>query len=185
MKKVLVTFIVLFLSLSFVQISAQKSAFAKNDNVLGIGMGVGDRSYSRLKHSSYKRTPYFFATYERCIIKNVFDEKSSIGAGGQIGLSSITWNDYWKRRHLKISTRGAFHYAFVDKLDTYAGLAFGIDFESWNYYNKWYDSKNNNSASAVYAFFAGARYYFTDNFAGFAELGYGITVFNFGLAFKF
>jgi hypothetical protein len=46
------------------------------------------------------------------------------------------------------------------------------------------DYKTNTSAP-VASWFVGARYYFNDNLAGMAELGYGVAYLNLGIAYKF
>lgn len=51
-----------------------------------------------------------------------------------------------------------------------------------------YEGSWNNYSSSVSGFtgswFLGGRYYFTDNFAGLLELGYGIAYLNIGVALK-
>ena len=186
MKKAVIILNVLFFSLMAENMKAQTSTFTKSDNVLGVGIGLGGSLYSgSWLISDVKRTPYLFATYERCIIDNLFNDKSSIGVGGQVGYSAFTWSGYWKQRHFNVCARGAFHYALVNKLDTYAGVVMGLDFESWKYESNYYENTYDNDVDLVYTLFAGARYYFSNNFAAFAELGYGISLFNIGLAIKF
>ena len=86
-----------------------------------------------------------------------------------------------------IGAKGTIHYAFVDKLDTYAGLMLGYNFVSYKAkgsHEKDVNYKPSDNAPAFY-FFAGARYYLTDTFAAFAELGYGVTIVNAGISIKF
>ena len=44
---------------------------------------------------------------------------------------------------------------------------------------------NASSSGLSIAWFAGARYYFSDNFAVMAEIGYGVAYLNLGIALKF
>ena len=181
----------LTLAISFgiiVSASAQQSTFLKGDNVASLGIGIGGYLGTGGWHhgGSISRTPLISASFEHCIIDNLFDEKSSIGVGGLLGFKSVKIADWWKTTYIVIGARGAFHYALVDKLDTYAGLHLGYDIVN----SKWIGSGSSYSESygasgLSYGFFAGARYYFTDAIAVFAELGYGYAVLNAGVAFKF
>ena len=162
------------------QVSAQIPTFVKGDNVVSAGIGFGGVLYSGYDFAwnTVTRTPAFTASFEHCILDNIWDENSSIGIGGQIGYSYIKWNNSDLRIHnTSIAARGSLHYTFVDKLDVYAGLMLGIKFVSHNT-----DVKYVNQFA--HDFYAGARYYFANNIAGFAEVGYW-TLFNMGIALKF
>jgi len=193
MKKVVLIFCMLFISSLFIApVSAQTSTFVKGDNVLGVGIGFGGVSIgSSYFGYTYSSTPYITGYLERCFFDNIFDEKSSIGIGGMIGYKSRKYvitgsNNGWKETHLLFGARGAFHYTFVDKLDTYAGSMIGFRVYSDKYLGS-FSTKTTSSSSGLFTdFFAGARYYFTDSFAGFVELGYGWgSAATIGLSLKF
>jgi len=181
----------LTLAISFgmiVSASAQQPTFLKGDNVVSLGVGLGGYlGTGNWTGTGVKKTPLLTASFDHCIIDNLFDEKSSIGVGGLIGYKSIKWVDYWKSTYFVLGARGTFHYALVDKLDTYAGLHLGYDIAN----SKWIGSGSSHGHTTYgasgfsYGFFAGARYYFTDAIAVFAELGYGYSVLNVGVSFKF
>ena len=179
----------LFLTLSIcfgiiASASAQQPAFLKGDNVVSLGVGLGGYlGTGNWTGSGIKKTPLLVASFDHCIMDNLFDEKSSIGIGGLVGYKSIKWADYWKTTYIVIGARGSFHYALVDKLDTYAGLHLGYDIAN----TKWigHDTGSAGASGFSYGFFVGARYYFTDAIGAFAELGYGYSVLNLGVAFKF
>ena len=48
-----------------------------------------------------------------------------------------------------------------------------------------YTGTNNHGSGLGYSFLLGARWFFTNNLAAFAELGYGVSVINAGISFKF
>jgi len=186
MKKVIIVFSVCF-SIIAGNVSAQIPSFAKGDNVVSASIGFGGYySGGWYSGSSYSRLPFIALYYENCVKDNLFDEKSSLGIGGMIGHTSVKWSDNWKHSNTIIGVRGALHYAFVDKLDTYTGLMLGYDIFSTKYYSS-YGGGNYSGASSGLAFswFLGARYYFTETFGAFAELGYGAAVINLGVALKF
>jgi hypothetical protein len=119
------------------------------------------------------------------IIDRILD-KAVIGVGGYLGYSSYNETTHWKVSNLIIGGRGSFHYPLVDKLDTYSGVMFGYNISS----EKWTGTgtepvSHTSPAGFAYAWFVGARYYLSKNFAGMAEVGYGVTYLNVGVAFKF
>ena len=169
------------------QLIAQEPSFGKGDYVVNLGIGLGSPIYHG---SGYKMSvPPISASFEFCIVDGIA-KKGAVGIAPYIGFSSYKWKytDWgYKYSNIIIGARGAFHYPFVDKLDTYAGLLLGWritsvdEFGTVNpLYN--YDKKGGGFQHAE---FIGARYYFANNFAAFAELGYGIAWFTFGITFKF
>ena len=188
MKKV---FLVCF-SLCFIvlQVSAQKPMFNQNDNLVGFSLGFGGAHPMYGKY--YKSTPYISGFYERCIIGELFDQKSSLGVGGLVGFMSTRWDDKsskWGYNHFLIGARGAFHYTFLTNLDTYACAILGWRTSSW---------KDTSSPSGVklpghkdYSGFVndvyvGGRYYFHESISAYLELGYGWgATANIGISFKF
>ena len=158
------------------------NAQTKGDNIAAAGIGFGGY-YSGALYSGVKRMPAISLYYEHIVKDNLFDEKSALGIGGMLGYTSAKVNNSFKTSNTVIGVRGSLHYSFVDKLDTYTGLMLGYDIVSW----KWDGIDYGGSASSGLAFswFLGARYYFTDKVAAFAELGYGVAVLNLGVALKF
>jgi hypothetical protein len=182
MKKLLL--LLLVVSFSLTQLVAQESTFLKGDKVLNLGFGLGSTLYSGLYYKS--QIPPISASVEVGVVDNIL-EKGVIGIGGYLGYSSYkyeytTWG--WKYSNIIIGARGNFHYPLVDKLDTYTGLLLGYRIST---------SKeigvpiglNPTSGGVAYSWFIGARYYFSNNLAAMAELGYGISYLNLGVALKF
>jgi len=185
-KSIFFTLAVLFIV--GVSASAQQPTFMKGDNIASIGIGLVKTGYYGYGYgyanSGRSSMPLIFASYERCIWDNMFNEQSSLGVGGIFGFSSTKYANLYKYSDIFVGVRGVFHYALVDKLDTYGGLGFGLAFSSFKYIDTSY--KHSGSGSRFYPLFSvGARYYFSDAFAAFAELGYSYTVFNLGASFKF
>ena len=182
MRKFYLSVVVCLLAVAY---SSAQSAFEKGSNVVNLGVGFGGNLYSGslYRGSGYSRLPYVSLSFERCIIDNLFDDKSAIGVGGLVGFTSAKMKDYWTSTDIAIGARGAFHYQFVDKLDTYAGVMIGYNINTW----KWKGSGSGSTGSSglTWSTFVGARYYLTDAIGVFAEVGWGYTVLNAGLAFKF
>jgi hypothetical protein len=165
------------------QASAQTPTFSKGDKVLNLGVGFGSIMYIGPHYKM--QVPPISASFEYGIMDGIF-EKASIGVGGYLGFASYKY-EYsgwgWKYSNIIIAGRGTFHYPFVEKLDTYVGLLLGYDIVSSKEFGTPVGSDDTSSGLA-YSGFVGARYYFKEKFGVMAELGYGITFINIGVAFK-
>ncbi|MBL7859277.1 MAG: hypothetical protein JNM57_16410 [Cyclobacteriaceae bacterium] len=91
---------------------------------------------------------------------------------------------------IDFGARGTYHFAKLlkvknDKFDPYAGVFLGFVSSSYTYDggsgNNYSDSYDGGVRSGIYA---GARYYFSDKFAGFGELGIGLSPLVLGVTFK-
>jgi hypothetical protein len=180
MKKILLLLVVACLSLT--QLHAQESTFEKGNKVLNLGLGLGNTLYSGIGYSGM--VPPLSASLEVGVVDNII-EKGVIGIGGYLGFSSYKWDNYYKYTNIIIGPRGTFHYPFVDKLDTYAGLMIGYNIVSSKWIGTGSEILNHTGGGIVSAFFLGGRYYFSDAVAAMLELGYGVAYLNLGVAFKF
>jgi hypothetical protein len=170
MKKILASVFVVCFSLT--HLWAQESTFNKGDKVANIGLGLG----STLGYGTTVLPPLSLSL-EVGVVENIID-KGVIGVGGYLGFSSYKSLSY-KLTNFVIGPRGTFHYPFVDKLDTYAGLMIGYNL----YHDNW--DFGPDYGGIVSSWFIGGRYYFSENFAAMLELGYGVTNLNIGVALKF
>jgi hypothetical protein len=190
MKKSILTCLIVCLIAAH---SFAQTSFAKGDNVVGFGIGVGGNLYSGYHYSNIKRIPAITASYEHCIVGSLWDNKSSLGVGGIVGYTSAKWDDKskewgWKVSHTIIGARCALHYSFLPQLDTYFGLTVGFDAVSWTWTGKYDKSggySRGGSSGFAWSSYLGARYYFTDAVGAFAEIGYGFSALNLGVALKF
>lgn len=180
MKKLLM-FIVL-VTFSVASLTAQETTFNKGDKVVNLDLSVFSSLYSGVGYTSV--VPRLSASMEIGIVDNIL-EKGSVGVGGYLDFSSHKYSNYWKSTSIIIGPRGAFHYALVDKLDTYAGLIIGYNIYSSKWIGSGYELSDSSSGGLVSGEFVGARYYFSDNFAANAELGVGIFNMNIGVSLKF
>jgi hypothetical protein len=178
MKKLLLSLLVVVFTIT--QLLAQESTFKKGDKALNLGIGFGSSYYGGFYTS---HMPAISASFEVGVADGILD-KGSIGVGGYLGYSSAKYSTYWKTTNFLIGARGSFHYPLVNKLDTYTGLQLGYNVFSTKYYDNTYTT--GGSASTIgFAWFAGARYYFSNNFAGLVEVGYGVAYLTIGVALKF
>jgi hypothetical protein len=191
MKKIFITLLAFCFTFNMAFAQETTNTFAKGDNVLGIGFGIGG-VYGFSKYSS--QSPVFGLQYDRGIIE--LGMGGVIGVGGFIGYKSIVhkysyyngdYKDKWSI--VVIGARGTFHYDLfkVDKLDTYAGtmIAFHAVSHKHDYPDNAFDVSSSHSSAAYASLFAGAKYYFAPSVAGYAEVGYGVSWLTAGIAFKF
>jgi hypothetical protein len=172
-------------------IMAQNPTFFIGDKIVNLGLGIG-RTFNTGGYYASSFPPISIS-FEQGILDNVIDEKGSIGVGGLLGYTSYKWdwtgygsNYGWKYTDIIIAARGAFHYALVDKLDTYTGLLLGYRIANSKSFGDIpaYGNYSASSGGVMAAWFAGGRYYFTDKFAGMAEIGYGLSYLTLGVSFK-
>lgn len=188
MKATLLFISAVALSLS---VKAQSPTFSESDLVFNAGIGIGTSLYSG---SYYRSTlPPLSISVEYGLQEDFLTDDLTLGIGGYLGVAGSKYEHKYpggrygyKYNYTVIGIRGAVHYPIVDKLDTYGGLMLGYnivsfkevgDFPAFDYS----DSVNSHMAFSIYV---GGRYYFTDNFAAMAELGYGIAYLNLGVALK-
>ena len=156
-------FVFLFCAVFVMGANAQNT-FNKGDKVVNAGIGLGNT------FGGYSSMIPISASFEMGIKDKLFDDKSSLGVGAYMG---VGFTNGWT--FLFPGVRGALHYQFVDKLDTYAGLMVGI---------RMYSGHGWSHTDLIVPFYIGGRYYFKKNLAGFAELGHGIAYLQVGVALK-
>jgi len=163
-KTIAVGAMVLFgLSLSYGQ------AYEKGDNLLNIGVGFGGSLGMPMGIS----------------FEHGFSDKISGGiyAGyaskeENFGVASAKWT------YILGAARASYHFDFnVEGLDPYLGVILGYNYaksELTGTMAGW----SADAGGLVYGGHAGARYFFSQKFGIFAEVGYGLGNLNAGLTFK-
>lgn len=172
--------------------SVWSQTFEKGTKVASLGIGIG----SSLGSFDYSiQIPGISLMYEQGIAEA--GNFGIIGLGGYVGYKSFSWEtnsgtfeSKSKWNYTIVGVRGIMHFTGIDKenLDLYAGLMASYNLLNYSYEdNSGFNSGNtgNFGNTAGLTLFAGARYYFSDNLAAFAELGYGVAYLNLGLSVKF
>lgn len=189
MKKSLFTVLAIF---AFTILMAQDVMLRKDDKVLSLGVGFGTNLYSGSFYSS--QLPVFSASFELGFMDDVLDiQDLNLGLGALVGFTTAKqeWShptiglygyDY---NFLIVGGRAAVHYPFVDNLDTYTGLLLGAKIVTSQSFGTPTSSVSADGSGVAYSWFLGGRYYFSDRFAGMAEVGFGVTNVTLGLAVKF
>lgn len=180
MKKVLLIF-VLALSLPFVS-NAQE--FQKGTKVISLGLGLGSSVGRDLTYGS--QIPTISANYEQGVWE--VGGPGVISLGGYVGFKSYSYNygsgykSKWN--YTIVGVRSAYHFNGLDveNLDVYGGVMLGINFVNYSDTNTVIGVSYGNTVD--FSLYAGGRYYFSDNFAGFAEIGYGVSYLTLGVSFR-
>jgi len=184
MKKVLLIVASMMMFVPFVH--AQESMFNLGDKAINLGIGIGNTLYSGTFYNS--GVPPISISYEQGVADEVL-EKGVIGVLGYLGYNSYKYENLgwgYKYSNIVIGAGGLFHYPLIDRLDTYAGVLLGFNIVNATEFGTpiGFDY-NASSGGFVFSGFVGARYFFTDNIAAFAQVGYGIAYLTLGVSFKF
>lgn len=191
-KSILISTIAI-LGLSVFSANAQnQDTFVKNDKIVSVGVGLFGHSLGKLT------IPPITAAFEYGVVDNLFKNgNGSIGIGAKGGYYQVGYKNETGSVTSHSGLVGGIatlHYQFIPRLDTYAGLFLGAYLGGASTKIK----ENNLGAevtvpgknSTVNATFGwglhlGARYYITNQFAINGELGYGYSILNLGVTFKF
>ncbi len=105
--------------------------FSRGDVVLNLGVGLGNMVYN---DNYTKKVPPISLSGEYAVTGNLFNNgRGVVGLGGYIGYTGAKYRAFdnldagWNFNNLIVGVRGALHYQFVNRLDTYVGLFLGYN----------------------------------------------------------
>ena len=181
------TFTLIMLFIFATSESYAKGPFNLNKSDLNIGIGLGSHVYGNTS-----TIPPISASYEVGFPWKINDITKNISLGGYLGYamseSDWSWGTY-TYTEIIIGARGSYHFYNEDNIDAYGGLMIGYDIFSSSYKSKTgyadYNWSDNGSSGLTYSAYLGGRYFFSESFGAFAELGYGIAYLNLGITMKF
>jgi hypothetical protein len=164
--------------------------FRKGFSVVNAGLGLLSPNNGYDLFGAVKSTPAMTISYEKGVIDGI--GPGTIGLGGLIGYKryhydfpstddKATWTD------LVLMGRGTYHYNFTSdpNLDTYGGISLGFRYNL--YKNEISPDRNRYDGDGLhlaYGLFAGARYYLTERFGAFGEVGYDMSYLKVGLTYR-
>ncbi len=114
-----------------------------------------------------------------------------ISLGGYLGNTGYKYSSGGytaKWNYFIVGARGAYHYngfSSVPKLDVYGGAMLGYNIVNYSSNGNDVDISNSYGSGIGFSGFLGGRWFFTERIGAYAELGYGVSVLNAGLAIKF
>lgn len=151
-------FFAVLCTLGLVATASAQDTFRKGDNVLNVGIGLSNFNTTSL--------PPISAMYERSVLDGIIED-GAIGLGLQGEVTAYKGAGLG----LFVGPRVAFHYEFVENLDTYVGVQAGLGLVS---------SHVGFDVDGV----LGARYYLGEKWGVFGEFGTGFSVFKVGINFR-
>ncbi len=178
MKKVI--FLAVMAAMAFSPIYAQQ--FRTGSNAVNVGIGFG----TALSGLGTGR-PAISASFERGMWEA---GPGIISLGAYAGITGYTYKaaGYTQKwNYTVVGARGAYHYngfISVPQLDPYGGAMLGYNIVSYSATGD-YTGSNAYGSGLGFSLFVGGRWFFSDNLAAFAELGYGVSILNAGISFKF
>ena len=172
--------------------AVQAQTYTAGTNTISLGVGLGSSIANGYTYGS--QTPGLSFHYDRGIWE-VGPGVISLGAYVGYKEYKYSFNDGLgdniseKWNYTIFGIRGAYHFTglHVDNLDLYAGAMLSYNHLSYSYS----DGQGGNSPGGSYGSdlgltgFVGAQYFFAGNLAAFAELGYGVSIIDVGLSYKF
>ncbi len=166
----LLTALVLF----SVSLSAQ-SPYEQGGGMINAGIGIGSTLTGSMT------LPPVNGSYEMGVTEN-------ISAGGYLGfaMSEESYLGYtWDYTHIIVGARGSYHFFNESSLNAYAGFMVGYNIVSVSSPDEFSGDSFSTAASGItYSAHVGGRYFFTEALGAYAELGYGVSYLNLGLALK-
>lgn len=187
MKNLFKTTFFLFIIFGFSNLELKSQVFEVGQKDLSFGVGFG----SPWVNSGYYSTiPPISAAFDYGFRDDY--GPGIISVGGYFGIAGYRYEypaiDFgWTYTTAIFMGRAAYHYSFSENLDSYAGLGIGFrTVTSKEYGTKPADGIYTGDSGLKMAgtVYVGAKYYFSPNFAGYAELGYGISIFTLGVSLK-
>ena len=163
------TIILIFAAICSFTSKAQYSdlyTFEKGKSLIGVNLGIG------LGHDNKTSVS---ASYEYGLT-NLFVDECMLGGGFFGGFYKDKMGSEVEKIYI-VGVKLNVHYQFIDRLDTYAGIA-------PNFNIKTYEIKKDNAQFECYVHIGG-RYYLTNWLGVFAEISTGYNNFNGGFSVKF
>lgn len=166
-----------------------QETFHKGNQIASLTVGI-------FNNMENVRVPAITATYEYCVLDNMINGKNgSLGLGATAGYfatgAKTAVGSTWANGGI-VGGRASFHYQFARNLDTYAGLLLGakmvtntVTATAGDASVKVPSSDTSVTTTFGWGLYLGGRYYFTPNFGVNLEAGYGFSVLNLGVTYRF
>lgn len=177
MKKLTLLTILAWLVAVALMPSAKAQTIEQGTKLINAGIGLGTYTYRGLPIG---------ASFEYAV-------KDNFSVGGSFDFSRYGYNSggyKWNYTFLFFTARGTYHFGELlnvgdSNFDPYAGLSLGIRTSSYrDSYGSSSDYYSPYGNSLFLGLHLGSRYMFSEQFGGFAEVGYGVAVLRVGLTAK-
>ncbi len=127
--------------------------------------------------------------YERAITNPGEVGPGIIGIGGMFDYFSYSekyFADAGSWTYINFGISGMYHFVFDNKkLDPFLGFVIGYEVASWKWNNAYYGNYSPSAGGFTIGGSAGIRYFFNDNWAAQARVGFGFYILAVGVDYKF
>lgn len=172
---------IFILTLTLVVSLAHAQPFQKGSSVVNAGIGFGTNLGGLGDSRPAINLSYEYGKWE-------VGGPGVISLGGYIGNTGYRYESggfTQKWNYNVVGARSAYHYNGFEEatdLDVYGGLMLAYNIVS--YKADGYDGANNYGSGLGFSAYVGGRWFLSEKFGLYAELGYGVSTINAGLAFK-
>jgi hypothetical protein len=189
MKKIITGFCMSVLVFGWMcPVQSQAQNFKVGDNVIAFGVGLG----STYGYATSSSTPALSAQYEHG--NWAVGGPGTISLGGFLAYKGYSYESYYYTQtwsYTILGFRSAYHFNGLQapKFDPYGGLMLSYDIASSSYTSKDHNYDylySGGYGSAIrLTLFLGGRYYFSEKWGAYAELGFGNAILTLGAVCKF
>lgn len=179
--------------------------FDDKTHIINVGFGFGSYGYYRagvLGGYTYRSSPAITLTYEQAYPKKLGPGYLGVGALLGYKTASSRYDNYYYQgskyyfenrwTYTMFAARAVYHWDGLNayNAEVYGGTILGFGVSTYSYKTNGTDPdigvyKKSGGVYPIVGLFAGARWYFVPKIALFGEAGYGISVLNAGVSFKF
>lgn len=176
MKKV-----ILVIGIALMITGAHAQPFQQGTSVINAGVGFGTNLGGLGNARPAISVSYEYGKWEA-------GGPGVISLGGYVGNTGYSYSGSGysqKWNYTVVGARSAYHYngfANTPDLDVYGGLMLSYNIVS--YKADGYSGPNTYGSGLGFSAFLGGRWFFSEKMGVYAELGYGVSVINAGIAFK-
>ena len=185
-------FCLAFAFAALISFPASGQVFNRGDNLVAAGISCGSGMGNFDANSS---SPGYSITYE--LGYSNLDGPGVLGLGAYLGHKSFTntgtmgnspYSQEWS--YTVIGFRANYHYQglkSLSKLDPYGGLMVSYNAVEYTFSSPdgIVDPSGDYNGNLGLSLYAGGRWFFTKNFAAFAEVGFGVSNLTVGACYKF
>jgi len=167
-----------------IAVAAEAQPFQKGTTTANIGVGLGTALGGLGKARPAISTSIDHGVWD-------IGGPGVISLGGYVGNTGYKYargNYTYKWNYMVVGARGAYHYngfTSVPKLDVYGGIMLGYNIVKYSSDGDDIAMANSYGSGMGFSGFLGSRWFFSNSMGVYAELGYGVSVLNAGLTFKF
>lgn len=172
------------------------SSLLKRVSLLGLFMGASlslsgqyEEGRMQLNGGLGLVSTYGSSSYLPLSLSGEYGIGNNISVGPYLGFGFSSRNNLFfntvNYSYYMVGGRGIYYLDLLDEFETYGGVMLGIWASTVSYTGSFSSvSPPSGNIGISTGLFAGARYHFSEQWAGFGELGYGTSILTLGLSYR-